>query len=145
VSSSFNAVHHATFFVQSGGTREANITTTLLLGGVQVAQSVQMNVFQMSNHIGGQTFGFAAGTKFDQMRVDWTFVSITGGLTTTIQNGGADVLKDVNPFFRDSRITYTDNPEAPVPVPDRASTMVLFAGGLLGVALLRRRLYPASN
>ena len=131
VNTSFQKFLYATLFVQDGGIRTGNITTTLFLDGVQVAQQVQLGESQQFIHIGGQTFNFVAGTQFDQLVVDYTFLATTSTFTTL--QAAADGVAFF-PFFRDSNISYVQGASVPEP-----STLFLFAAGLATLARRRSR------
>jgi hypothetical protein len=134
VISSYNAVLFATFGTTTSQTRVADITTTLFLDGVQVAQTVDLAEIQQFVHIGGQVFSFTTGLIFDQLTVDLELLSIDGGITTLDTSSGPDILSFF-PFFRDSQIAYVNGPTA-VPEP---STLAMFGAGLAGLLVYRRR------
>jgi hypothetical protein len=83
VRNSFNALLFATFYVQDEGVRAADITTTLFLDAVQVAQDNLFNVSQSSVHIGGQTFPFVAATTFDQLVMNYNLLDTTENTVLT--------------------------------------------------------------
>lgn len=116
---------YAGFFVQDGGSRTANVTTTFFSNGVQVAQDVDIGTVQTAVHLGAQSFNLAAGLVFDQVVVDYTFLASTSTFTTIQPQ--PDIVA-FTPFFRVSTIQF-------VPVSAPASLCLL----ALGLAAVRRR------
>ena len=100
----------------------------MFLEGVQVDQGIASNVKQQNVHIGSQFFVWIAGTVFDQVVVDWSFLSQTVGATTVIANRPR--VLGFSPFFDQSYVTYT------VPEP---STLAIFLVGLAGLGFVTRR------
>jgi hypothetical protein len=123
-STSFNIVLEV-----DSGARIANVTTTLFLDGAQVSQDIELNVGQSSVHVGNQDFDFISGTMFDQVVVDWTFLSQTSGVSTVIQDN-TDILRP-GAFFRQPYVTYVESSVVPLP-----ASFPLFASGLGALGLL---------
>ena len=115
-------------FVVNSGTRIADITTTLFLDGVQVDQVIENGTSQANVHIGTQSFLWIAGTVFDQVVVDWSFLSQPVGVSTIIAD--RPQVLGFSPFFDQSYVTYT------VPEP---STLAIFLVGLAGLGFVTRR------
>jgi hypothetical protein len=119
----------ATFQVQEGAVRTGNIKTTLFLDGAQVDQGIQNNIGQAFVHIGNQTFNWQNPTLFDQVVVEYDFLSISTPTTTTLIGIG------FQPFYQSSYITYN---EGAAPVPDAGSTATLLGLSVACIAYARR-------
>jgi hypothetical protein len=135
------------FAVSAGAIREAFIKTTWLLDGV-VQNMVSETVFQEYFHVGSQSWDLSDGLMFDQVILEWEFLSIddfavlSSSAETVINASGADIFEDFSsadrPFFRDPQVTYV---AAVVPLP--ASLPLLAAAlGLIGI-VRKRRLSPS--
>lgn len=124
----------ATFLVVEGAERVANITTTLYLDGLQVAQVEELGVAQKFVHIGGQLFDWMAPMQFDEFIIEYELLS-SAAATTTITDQ-PDIVAFA-PFFRESYVVY--NKVDSSAVPDSGSTLALLSIALLGAIALRRK------
>jgi hypothetical protein len=134
VNTSFNTSIFASFALTTNATRTGNVTTTLFLDGSQILQDVDLNLSQSAIHMGSQGLFLPTGTLFDQVIVDYTFVSISGGVNSIIQNN--PLQPAFNQLYNDSRINYVQGAQG---VPDTGATLALLGFALSGLVGLRLR------
>jgi hypothetical protein len=127
VSADTNLGIYASFFVLDSGTRTGNVTTTFFMNGVQVAQDIDAATAQTSVHFGADSFTLTSGLTFDQVVVNYDFISTTSTMST-IQNDGLNW----SPFYNEATVVYSAIPE-----PVGASTIGLLA--LLGLLVRKRK------
>ncbi len=123
----------ASYYVQSGGQRVADMVLTGSLNGVEVFQDNNPNTVQANVHAGGQQFDYTAGDVFDQWSLSWTFKSTTA-TETIIQSN--DFLVN-NSIATNNNLSYIQAPDvAPVPVP---ASLPLLLGALGFAGYMSRR------
>jgi hypothetical protein len=133
VNTSFNTSIFASFALTTSATRTGNVTTTLFLDGLQVLQDVDLNLSQGSIHMGSQGLFLPTGTLFDQVIVDYSFLSSTG-VNSVIQN--SLFQPTFNELYNNSRINYVQGVQG---VPDTGATLALLGFALSGLVGLRLR------
>ncbi len=118
------------FLTSDFGTRTANYTLTLLLGGVSQFSTSEAGVTNSYIHIGSNTVNLAGGLQFDQILLNYDLLS-----SSNSNNRIANVAWPSGvPFSSFQNIVYVDN-VSQVPVP---GTLALLAIGLLGAGVVRR-------
>jgi hypothetical protein len=129
------------FAVSDLADREVNLTATFLRNGLTVATIADPGLIQSSIHVGGQQFDLALGLEFDQVLVDWEFLSITPdviGQDTTVINtepGFFNAFGDPErPFYNASEISFIRAQAMPV-----AGSLPLMAGALVAFGVVARR------
>jgi hypothetical protein len=133
VNTSFNTSIFASFALTTSATRTGNVTTTLFLDGLQVLQDVDLNLSQGAIHMGSQGLFLPTGTLFDQVIVDYSFLSSTG-VNSVIQN--SLFQPTFNELYNNSRINYVQGVQG---VPDTGATLALLGFALSGLVGLRLR------
>jgi len=131
VNANSNNILAAILRILESGARFSDITTTLFLDGVQVAQEIQLNVEQANVHMGNQTFNFLAGVEFDQLVVSLDFLSTAAISTTT---NGFLVFDDFA-FWLDSDIEYIEG-VSDIPLP---MAFWMMGAGLAGIGAVSRK------
>jgi hypothetical protein len=127
----------ASFSVSSAGVRVGDVTTSLLFDHMLVAQQTELSQAQSSVHIGvNNSPGLTPGLRFDEIVVDYDFLSSTASATEIITN----TVHYNN--FDEPMILYRIGPTALPPEPT-ATAPEPSSVALLGVAIaafvLRRR------
>ncbi len=127
----------ASFVVAQGGTRIANIVTTLYLDDVIVHSAIDSEVAQHLVHIGAQSLSIPQGRDFDRLTLGYQLLDSDA---PTVISPSADILA-FTPFFRfPDQIAYVRAAISAVPLSESGAYYLTV---LCAFYVLRRRFIRA--